>query len=204
MLSVAILRLLADAERCNLFYPWLERGRKVSSVMELQQTSGDSVQLADSDPVIRTLQSLLQQSGQTPGTTRFAEAVKLAMGARAEMIQSVRPVTRASMAPYRLRRAQQYLEEHLCAEVRLEQIAAAAGLSTFHFCRQFKKATGSTPLRYVLERRVERAKRLVVETDKTLVEIALELGFSGQSHFTAIFRKLTGQTPRRYREAHRQ
>jgi AraC family transcriptional regulator len=104
------------------------------------------------------------------------------------------------IAPFRLRRAQDFIEEHLEQHIGLEQIAAAAGLSAFHFTRCFKEATGLAPYRYVLLRRVERAKDLLENTSQTLAQIALACGFATQQHLTEIFRAHTGVPPGRYRQ----
>jgi AraC family transcriptional regulator len=104
-----------------------------------------------------------------------------------------------ALAPFRLRRAQDFIAAHLEQHIGLEEIAAAAGLSAFHFTRCFKEATGLTPYRYVLLRRVERAKDLLENTSQTLAEIALECGFATQQHLTEIFRTHTGMPPGRYR-----
>jgi AraC-like DNA-binding protein len=158
---------------------------------------------AVTDPVIATLEDLLRAEEASMPASRFAEALRAAVRARTEL-SITGSDTRAPIAPYRLRRAKQYLTDNLSSEIRLEDVAAAAGLSPYHFCRQFKQATGVSPLRYVLEMRIERARRLIVDTDNSIVDVSLSLGFSSQSHFTVIFRKLTGLTPRRYREVCRQ
>ncbi len=158
----------------------------------------------DPDPVIETLENLLREEEAASPASRFADALRAAVRVRMQPLRRAHNDSRAAIAPYRLRRAKQYLEDNLCQEIRLEDMAAAAGLSPYHFCRQFKQATGVTPLRYVLERRIDRAKQLILDTETPLVDLSLLLGFSSQSHFTVIFRKLTGQTPRRYRELCRQ
>jgi AraC family transcriptional regulator len=100
----------------------------------------------------------------------------------------------------RLRAVVEYIEEHLDAGLSLEQLAAVAGLSPYHFARQFKAATGLPPHQYVIARRVERAKQLLQGGgDLSLAEIAAHAGFSDQSQFTHHFRRLVGATPGRFR-----
>jgi len=72
-------------------------------------------------------------------------------------------------------------------------------MSNFHFAREFKRATGTTPHQYLIKFRIERAKTLLNEDSLPLVEVGLRSGFSHQSHFTRLFRKITGTTPRLYR-----
>jgi AraC family transcriptional regulator len=99
----------------------------------------------------------------------------------------------------RLRAVVEYVEEHLDASPTLEQMAAVARLSTYHFARQFKKATGLPPHQYVIARRVERAKRLLLAgPDLPLAEVALRAGFSDQSQFGRHFKRLVGVTPGRF------
>jgi len=101
----------------------------------------------------------------------------------------------------RVRRVMDYIEANLSNGVRLQELAALAGLSPFHFARQFKDATGLAPHQFVLRSRVERAKQLLERTELSLAEIGLTLGFSHQSHFTTVFRRWVGATPKAWREA---
>jgi AraC family transcriptional regulator len=100
----------------------------------------------------------------------------------------------------RLRAVVAYVEEHLDAGVTLEQMAAVAGLSAYHFARQFKAATGLPPHQYVLARRVERAKQLLQGgADLSLAEVAAHVGFSDQSQLSRHFKRLIGVTPGQFR-----
>jgi AraC family transcriptional regulator len=96
----------------------------------------------------------------------------------------------------RLRVVVEYIEDHLDTGPTLEQMAAVAHLSPYHFARQFKAATGLPPHQYVIARRVERARHLLQEgTDLSLVELAAHAGFSDQSQFSHHFKRLVGVTP---------
>jgi AraC family transcriptional regulator len=100
----------------------------------------------------------------------------------------------------RLRAVVEYIEEHLDAGVTLEQMAAVARLSPYHFARQFKKATGLPPYQYVILRRVERAKQLLqAQTGLSLAEVAALAGFSDQSQFSNHFKRVLGVTPGQFR-----
>ena len=79
------------------------------------------------------------------------------------------------------------------------RLASVACLSQFHFARAFKAAVGQSPHRHVSARRLERAKELLSDADRALVDIALALRFSCQANFTRAFRRATGQTPAQYR-----
>lgn len=103
------------------------------------------------------------------------------------------------LAPWRLRRALAYLEDHLAEDVTLAELAAAAELSRSHFARAFRAETGVSPYRHLQERRVARAKELLAAGNLPLAAVAVAVGFKSQEHFTAVFRRLTGSTPGRYR-----
>lgn len=105
------------------------------------------------------------------------------------------------LSPSQLRRATDYLNSHLEQNPSLTEVAAVVGVSMHHFARAFKQSTGIPPHRYLMERRVERAKVLLAQTNLPLPEIAFRLGFSSQSHFTTVFRQTTGTTPKNYRKA---
>ena len=82
----------------------------------------------------------------------------------------------------------------------LEQMAAVAQLSPYHFARQFKAATGLPPHQYVIARRVERAKQLLQgDAELSLGQVANAAGFSDQSQFTQHFKRLVGVTPGQFR-----
>jgi AraC family transcriptional regulator len=100
----------------------------------------------------------------------------------------------------RLRAVVEYIEEHLDAGPTLEQLAAVARLSPYHFARQFKAATGLPPYQYVILRRVERAKQLLQQDhDLSLAEVAAYAGFSDQSQLSHHFKRLVGVTPGQFR-----
>lgn len=106
---------------------------------------------------------------------------------------------RGGIAPARLRRVLEHVEEHLAENVSLADLARVAGLALHHFAHAFKESTGMSPHHFILERRIARARMLLVDSRLCLAEIALMLGFADQSHFTEHFRRLTGITPARYR-----
>jgi len=105
------------------------------------------------------------------------------------------------LTPFKLRRTVAYIQAHLERELPLVELAAIAQTSSSHFTRLFKQATGRTPHQYVLWCRMEQAKRLLIETDVPLIEIAYQVGCTDQSHFTALFRQHVATTPKAYRDA---
>ena len=110
-----------------------------------------------------------------------------------------RPAPRGGLPAFRLRRVTDLLAAHLAENLPLVRLAQEAGYSTFHFSRLFKRATGVPPSRYLIRLRTERARRLLRETTKSIIEIGLEVGYTNPSHFAQIFRQEVGSTPSEYR-----
>src|SRR5215813_4221674 len=100
----------------------------------------------------------------------------------------------------RLFRVLDYIEANLEGDLTIDRMASVACLSRYHFSRAFKQAAGQSPHRYVSAKRLERAKALLTQGDRPLVDIALALSFSCQANFTRAFRQATGRTPGQYRQ----
>jgi AraC-like DNA-binding protein len=111
--------------------------------------------------------------------------------------------SRGGLAPRALRRVSEYIDEHVTKNISLETLAKVAGLSRCHFARAFKQSVGTAPHAYLMQRRLERAERLLVETDLSLCRVALDSGFGDQSTFSRYFRRNFGVTPRSFRRARR-
>jgi AraC family transcriptional regulator len=92
-----------------------------------------------------------------------------------------------------------YIHDQLDGDLKLVDLAAIAGLSPYHFSHLFKRSMGMAPHQYVLHQRIERAKQLLRQSDRPIVEIALGCGFSSHSHLSQQFRRATGSTPSAYR-----
>jgi AraC-like DNA-binding protein len=87
------------------------------------------------------------------------------------------------------------LEANLAEPISLADIASAAGLSRMQFAAQFRAATGLRPHEYLLQRRIEHAQDLLLNSCLPLVEIALDVGFKTQAHFTTVFARFVNETP---------
>lgn len=91
-----------------------------------------------------------------------------------------------------------HIEQHLADKLTVEDLASIAGVGRALFAREFAARLGCTPHRYLNQRRIERAKTLLLDPGFSLGDIAYEVGFSGPSHFTSVFRALEGRTPSAY------
>ena len=98
-----------------------------------------------------------------------------------------------------VRRAKDYIAGHQFEPIKLKEIARALNVSTFHFCRKFKQATGLTFVKYLSHVRIEEAKVLLHNKNLRVSEIAYEVGFQSLTHFNRIFHKLVGHSPTEYR-----
>jgi AraC family transcriptional regulator len=105
------------------------------------------------------------------------------------------------LSAIKLRKVTEFIADNYSRDLRLAELAQVAGMSSFHFAREFKRTTGTTPHQYLIKFRVERAKALLAKNDLPLIEVGLQTGFSHQSHFTRLFRRVTGTTPNAYRLA---
>jgi AraC family transcriptional regulator len=104
------------------------------------------------------------------------------------------------LSPRRLKAVLVYIRDRLDDALTLRDLAAIAHLSPYHFARRFKESTGLPPHRYIIARRIERAKHLLRgEEELSLAQVAAQTGFWDQGHFTRHFKRLVGVTPKRYR-----
>ena len=108
---------------------------------------------------------------------------------------------KGGIASRSLQRVISYINENLQEPLSLAELAGIAKLSPHHFATVFKASTGMSPHRYVIEKRLERARDLLRRNQHSISEIAYAVGFSSQSHLTAHFRQTAGLTPRGFRQS---
>jgi AraC family transcriptional regulator len=137
-------------------------------------------------------------SGPRYGTS-LCTALVIHLARRYAIPEVAAGVRKGGLSPARLRRVLDHIDGHLGDGIGLTQLAALTGLSPDHFAAQFRRSTGLPPHRYLLRRRIGRAKELVSAGRMPLAEISYVLGFPSQAHFTTMFRKLVGTTPGAYR-----
>jgi AraC-like DNA-binding protein len=111
----------------------------------------------------------------------------------------IKPQTQLKLSDPRLLRVIDYIEARIGEVLRLEELAAVACISPYHFARSFKVATGLTPHNYVQSRRITRAKELLARTRLPIAQVAADVGFASQAHMTDVFRNRVGVSPAKYR-----
>jgi AraC family transcriptional regulator len=111
--------------------------------------------------------------------------------------------TSGGLSPWQLRRVLDFLSAHLSDDPTIAELARECGLSSGYFSRAFRQTTGVTPHQWLIGKRVERARQLLLGNGLGLADIALVCGFVDQSHFTRVFTKFEGDSPGRWRQRNR-
>ena len=156
------------------------------------------------DPQIRLIGLALQAelSDGSPSGRLFADSLASALAARLLTSYSAIPprqfTANGGLSPSELRRALDYIQDHLALNISLDSLANAVGTSPSRLTALFKQSTGWSPHQYVLRERVERAKRLLEEGSLSPGQVALRVGFYDQSHLNRHFKRFLGVTPKEY------
>lgn len=156
------------------------------------------------DPrLARAVVELWQQAElDAPGQALLADQVlRTLAGVLARRGAAAEKKGREVLPHHLVRRLRDFVETRLAEELDVPMLAAEAGLSAAHFARAFTATIGVTPFRYVMMRRLARARDWVEHSRRSALEIALEAGFKTPSHFTARFRREYGETPSAARAA---
>lgn len=157
------------------------------------------------DPLLLHIGLALEAEVQAgfPSGRVYGESLGLALAAHLMSGPAARApddgARRGGIAPAPLRRVLEFIDAHLGDELRVRTLAAIAGLSEHRFAHNFKQATGLAPHRYVVRRRVERARQMLRETNMTVTSVAHELGFGSASRFAIVFRRAAGASPSSFR-----
>jgi AraC family transcriptional regulator len=104
-----------------------------------------------------------------------------------------------ALPAFKLRRVTEFMRDRLSDDFNLKRLAREAGMSEFHFSRMFKQATTFSPSQFFIRLRMTEAKRLLRETDRSVIDIGLDVGYSSPSHFAQVFRREAGVSPTDYR-----
>ena len=159
------------------------------------------------EPVISSLAAALLASdpGEPSGRSVFADAIGTILATRLgrslHAPDGGRRRPKGQLPKWRMKRVVEYVEDHLGDTITLGHIAGAAKLTQMHFAAQFRATTGIRPHEYLLRSRIDRARSLLLDSNESIIDIALTVGFQTQSHFTTVFRRFVGETPSRWREA---
>lgn len=163
-----------------------------------------------SDPVVHHLLSSLRPAlaaGSAETTALYADLVSRALVTHLATAYGERRlpplIRRGGLAPWQTRRAKELLDSRLDGEVSVTDLATACNLSARHFARAFRETTGQSPHRWLIERRIDKAKALLEVSARSLNEIALACGFASQSHFTRTFTRAIGLSPGAWRRLRR-
>lgn len=183
----------ADIQRC-VEQVWDRESRYL--------TLNERYQVAD--PMLAQAGQLLASTAWDSPTERLAvdhltQWLLLQVVERHSALRQPVPQVRGGLSNEQTRRIREYIEANLAETLSLQHLAELVHLSPWHFARLFRVSFGQPPHRYLLHRRLERARHLLRSSDAKIMAIALECGFSDQSQFTRAFRQHFGMTPGRYR-----
>lgn len=198
----------ASNEPFESMYVFIELPLLERALAEVFGDAAEQVRLRDvsagADEVLHSLLEPLRAELMRPQASALfvqglAQAIAIhlarAYGETDEESRNLSP----SLPGYKLQQITDWMAAHVAADFSLERLAVQAGLSKFHFQRLFKRATGVSPSRYHINLRMNLARQLLRETKKSVVEIALEVGYADPSHFAKLFRRETGLSPSDYR-----
>jgi len=162
-------------------------------------------QLMFIDEPLQALARLLAASEENMAAyVLFGDSLVTAMIGRLAQLSAVTRATdrRLGLSARQLSRVTDFMRDNVDQPIRLSELAGLAGLSCSQFGRAFRVSTGTTPHQWFLNTRIASAKALLADPHRNLVDIALETGFSEQSHFNRAFRTATGATPNAWRRLH--
>jgi AraC family transcriptional regulator len=167
------------------------------------------VGLAASDPGLQRVGMIdpliLQFAGTAASFAQGGQLYRQTMeqAFAAHLAQTLRPQRDevAGVEDARLRRVLDYIHDHLADDLSLDDMAARAAMSPFHFARAFRKAKGASPLQYVIATRIDRARGLLKSSRLPVAEVAHQVGYADVSRFGAHFKRQTGTTPAAFRLA---
>ncbi len=166
----------------------------------------DDAQVMESgEPILRRVELVANSDGSISWHVTSKFPLKNQSGECIGIIGCMRDFDRSDDAwqPYRrINAAVDYISKHYPEPLEVADLAAVAGLSISQFERRFRIAFQQTPSRFIIRYRLTKASQLLVQTDKTISQIALEVGFYDHSHFSREFHKLFNLAPGRYRKQH--
>lgn len=141
----------------------------------------------------------------SPGGALFAESISVALALhitqRYSTLKTNLKAYRGGLSRSRLNRVLEYIDAKLSDNLELSILAEIAGVNLHHFAKAFKQSTGETPHKYVLGRRIERAKEFLRHSQSSVIEASAHSGFVDQSHFSKVFHRIVGVAPSEFRNS---
>ncbi len=201
--SAGALRVFDGRRACRLNDWWCRAARRI--MVEL-----DATRFGEPEALVGLRQDLHFRDDGLAGLVRamareieegcpygalYAESLSASVLQRVAQSHGRSRAERGTLTPAQLRRVDELIGQGAGAGPTLGALAAAAGYSKAHFVRLFRRSTGMSPHRYVLNRRLERARRLIETTSLPLAEVASATGFASQSHLNSAFVRCYGCTP---------
>jgi AraC family transcriptional regulator len=179
-----------------------ERGlRRVGGLRSAEFGGRDMVLYGLAQAII----GVMERPGE--GNTLFADYVALAFHHHIIHayggITTMQPGTPGGLAPWQVRRVNEFIDANLSNDISISQLASECGLSARYFARAFRKSAGVPPHQWLTKKRVDKAKELLQRVDWELTDIASICGFVDQSHFTRVFSRFEGNSPGRWRRERR-
>ncbi len=187
--------------KCLYIYFDLDESSEFVSLLE---SAPSFLQMIDSRKYRRSFEELLEHlslpEGDPDDAFAMAKMLELFYYIKCDIPrnkQYLQMNTRTRAKP--IVKAMDYMSQHLQEPIRIETLAETTGYSPNYFQNLFRKLTGETPQKYLLQLRIGRATQLLADSEFSLLEIAQQCGFSSQSYFGAVFKKETGLTPKEFR-----
>ena len=157
------------------------------------------------DPGIMHLAQLFAEECETdqPHSRLYGDNLSIALLLALSRLAGPEPrsIKHGQLAPWQLRRVTDYLAAHLAEDIPLQILSDLVKLSRSYFSRAFKVSTGLAPHQWLLQARISKAKQLLLQTDRPLAQIAIDVGFADQAHFTRTFRREAGESPGAWQRA---
>lgn len=168
----------------------------------IQEGTPPSAPVALNAEIVRLLDYAGSMLGRDSEAARSSirRASALLRGGPAETSSYERGASHSGgLAPWQCQRVIKHIDSVLGSKIRIADLAAITRLSVSYFARAFKSSFGESPYGYILGRRLERARELMLTTGDPLCQVALSCGFADQAHMTKMFRQIAGQTPGAWR-----
>ena len=187
-----------DQLPCDMISVRLAPGLVASTAEALSLPKDLAPRIGARDPLVEHVVRALMAELEAPEPAGRIYADGLAVALTTRLLQNFATVGmagRQTLSKPQVRRLVDFVEANLEADLTLEQLAEVVGVSIPHLTTLFRRTMGQSVHAYVMERRVQRARALLLRRDMTIAEVALETGFAHQSHLARWMRRLLGVTP---------